>query len=401
MPNKFFLISQVFYPDQVSTASLFTDLCSVLSGDGIEVEVWAAHPSYTNQEKQPSFLLYNGIKIKYLPSTNFRKKNLAGRIVNILTFIIFSGIKLLFSKEKTPVWTHTTPPFLGIVLSVICKLKNRKFNYILLDILPEGLIRLNKANASNLFVRFWGRSFIKTLRRSERVVVIGRDMLKWVEYVSPENISKTVYIPHWQDDSLITPGNFNSNSIVEEYCLNNKFVVQYCGNMGLWNNMASIGKAVSMKPDNVNFLFTGDGIRKNELLNHLQPNLDNFKLLDFQPKGKLNEALSACHVHLVSLANGMQGMAVPSKIYGILASGRAVIAMVPYDSEIAMLVREDKCGIVINPSDSLALYEAILFLKNNEEILKKFGNNARKAFLEKYTTRIISEKYKSIILESF
>ena len=132
MSQKFLLISQVFYPDQVSTANLFTNLCSVLAEDNIQVEVWAAHPSYTDTKRQPKHLVYKDINIRFLPSTNFSKRSFAGRIINELTFTISASLKLLFSKEVTPVWTHTNPPFLGIVLSRICSAKKRKFVYILL-----------------------------------------------------------------------------------------------------------------------------------------------------------------------------------------------------------------------------------------------------------------------------
>src|SRR5450759_4345331 len=105
MSKKFLLISQVFYPDQVSTANLFTNLCSVLAEDKIEVEVWSAHPSYTELKRQPANLLYKGIKIHYLPSTNFHKNSLPGRLFNILTFTVSAALKILFSSDKTPVWT--------------------------------------------------------------------------------------------------------------------------------------------------------------------------------------------------------------------------------------------------------------------------------------------------------
>ena len=149
MSKKFLLISQVFYPDQVSTANFFTNLCSVLAEDNIEVEVWSAHPSYTESKRQPKTLEYKGIKIRYLSSTNFSKSSLPGRIINTLTFTVSAGLKVLFSRDKTPVWTHTTFPFVGILLSFICSFKKRKFIYILLDIFPEGLIRVGRVSKKN------------------------------------------------------------------------------------------------------------------------------------------------------------------------------------------------------------------------------------------------------------
>ena len=194
--SKFFLISQVFYPDEVSTAGLFTGLCSYMAGEEIEVEVWCAQPSYTYSGKQPTSTSYKGMKIRYLPSTRIHKSKLWGRICNILTFMLSTAFRLLLSRDKGPVFTHTTPPFLGILISFICSLKGRKMVYIMLDIFPEGMIRIGKLSAKNLFVKIWKGFLIKSLRRSELIVVLGRDMIDFIAGIYPEGRAKIKYIPH-------------------------------------------------------------------------------------------------------------------------------------------------------------------------------------------------------------
>ena len=92
-------------------------------------------------------------------------------------------------------------------------------------------------------------------------------------------------------------------------------------------------------------------------------------------------------------------MAVPSKIFGILAAGRPVIALVPDSSEIAYIVKEEKCGIIVNPEDTDGLINAIIFLKNNETLRIQMGINGRRAFERKYTTKITAEKYLTILNE--
>ena len=130
--KKFFLISQVFYPDEVSTAGLFTNLCLYLAEDSIEVEVWCGQPSYTHSGRQPHKVIHRGILIRYLPSTCFHKSKLWGRLLNSLTFMVSTSCRLLFSRDKTPVFTHTTPPSLGIIISMICSLKKRKLDQMFL-----------------------------------------------------------------------------------------------------------------------------------------------------------------------------------------------------------------------------------------------------------------------------
>jgi glycosyltransferase involved in cell wall biosynthesis len=398
MSKKFFLISQVFYPDEVSTAGLFTNLCSVIAEDNYEVVVWSAQPSYSKHRHQPRKLVHKRIKIHYLGSTSFDKDKIIGRLTNIISFSISVSLKLLFSRDKSPVFTHTTPPPLGIIVSFICFIKRRSFVYILLDIFPEGLIRLGKVSGANLFIRFWHFMFISSLKKSKKIIVLGRDMMNWLWKVNPKDMSKVEYIPHWQNDNLIFPAGFDDNEFVTKYNLHDKFVLQYSGNMGLWNDMEPFGKAVNMNIKDILYMFVGGGLRKNELLRSFSlSEQKNVLFLPFQPAEKLGSILTACHAGLVSLRNGLEGMAVPCKIYGILAAGVPVIAMVPENSEIAFIVREENCGYVIHPNDLNGLIKAIIELKSNQKLRALMGNNGRRAFEQKYSTKIIADKYKVLI----
>jgi len=400
MSNKILLISQVFYPDEVSTANLFTNLCSALVADGIEVDVWCSQPSYTVLEKQPKNLILNGIKIFFLTSTNFPKTNLIGRLINYFSFSISVILKLIFSKQKSVVLTHTTPPSLGILLSFICSLKKRKFIYILLDIFPEGLVRLGNVSKKNIFVRFWQYLFILSLKKSEKIIVIGRDMQEWLKKVCIECLTKTEYIPLWQDDKLIYPSEYSSNEFIIDNTLEEKFVIQYSGNMGLWNEMETMGKAVNENLKDVVFMFVGGGMRKKELLDAISTEyLKNIMILPFQSNDKFNTILTACHVGLVTMRDKLEGMAVPSKIYGIMAAGKPVIALVPLNSEIAFIVREENCGIVVKPGNVNEFTNAIFLLKTDENIRKQMGKNSRLAFENKYSTMKIAMRYKLIIEE--
>lgn len=398
MAKKVLLISQVFYPDQVSTASLFTNLCSVMVEKGVEVEVWSGQPSYSTITRQPKRQIYNGINIRYLRSTNFPKDRLTGRLINMLTFTVSACLKILFSHDKRVVWTHTTPPLLGILVSFICSLKKRKFIYILLDIFPEGLIRLGKVSGNNPLISLWHKLFIRSLARSTGIIAIGRDIKQWVDTSCIACQNKTVYIPHWQNEELIFPVPIDQNRFVSEKKIAGNFLIQYSGNMGLWNELSTIGKAVKKNIEGVHYVFVGDGVRKKELLNEfIAEEQGNITIMPFQPNEVFNDIISASHVHLVTLRDGLQGMAVPCKIYGILAAGKPVIALVPEESEIAYVVKEEKCGIVINPTDTEGLINAINLFKSDNSLLIQMGLNSRNAYLKKYTTRIIAEKYLSLL----
>lgn len=394
MKKQFFLISQVFYPDEVSTAGLFTNLCERIAEKDVHVEVWCAQPSYNTKKKQKRNAHYNNINICYLPSTSFSKNNSIGRTLNYFTFSISLAVKLLLSKNKTTIFTSTNPPFLGFLVACLTSLRRRKFNYIVQDVFPDGLIKLNKLKAKGIGSRIW-RTFNRfTLRKANTVIVIGRDMKDWVIHTHKPAYLKTCYIPIWQDGTLVKPLPLDKNKLIREHGLVGKFVIQYSGNMGLWNDMKTFGLAANELNNDYRFLFIGDGIRKQELVNSLSnQSIKNSTFLPFQPKEMLNQSLTACHVALVSLNKGLEGIAVPSKVMGIMAAGIPVIALVPEKSEIALLIQEFNFGFSIEPGDFRACSKAITELKENEALRKELGANARNAFVNQFSTKVISEEY--------
>jgi glycosyltransferase involved in cell wall biosynthesis len=398
MTKKFFLVSQVFYPDEVSTASLFTDLCSVMAEDDYVVEVWCAQPSYTTIKRQPGKIKYKGVNISYLAGTNYLKDHLLGRLVNI-TFSYSLFVKLLFSKERSPVFTVTNPPILAAVVMAACYFTKRKFIYIILDVYPDGIIRVGKISETKLVSKIWKKVNRLILGRAEKIIVLGRDMIDWVMITNSNARDRINYIPHWQNETLFHYIPYAENPFVIEHNIQDKFVVQYSGNMGMWHDMQIFARVAKNLEDNgVNFFFIGGGMRKKELFREWNDKVpSNSQVLPYQPKEKIGESLAACHVALISLREGLQGMAVPCKIYGILAAGVPVIAMVPEYSEIGLIVREENCGFVISPNDLDGLEKAILELKSDEKLRTAMGKNGRKAFEQKYSTKIIAEKYKSLI----
>lgn len=396
--NKFFFVTQVFYPDETATASVFTDLTVKLAEyNDITVEVWCAQPSYLTTVRQARHTEYKDVKIKNLPGTNFQKENLAGRLLNYFTFTISLFFSLVFSKDKSPIFTVTNPPFLGAIVLIISKLKSRKYIYIIHDIYPDGIIKINKLSEKSFIAKIWSRLNKIILRNAEKVVVLGRDMADVIKQIEPA--SKIEYIPNGNNEELILPINFETNPFVIANKLTDKFVVQYSGNMGIWHDIYPIGSvAKKLEKENIHFLFIGAGIRKKELYEAWENKVpDNTIVLPYQPKAEIGQTLTACHVAIITLREGLQGMAVPSKLYGILAAGVPIIGMVPENSEIALVIREENCGYVINPRDEDMMIRAILDLRDNPEKQKLFGQNSRKAFEKKYTTKIVSQKYYQLI----
>jgi glycosyltransferase involved in cell wall biosynthesis len=92
-------------------------------------------------------------------------------------------------------------------------------------------------------------------------------------------------------------------------------------------------------------------------------------------------------VHWLSLRPDFEGLIVPSKFYGIAAAGRPVISITAKDGEIARLVKNAYCGIVIEPGVSSELASCIMLLRNDRTICEVMGKNARALIAERFSTQ--------------
>ena len=127
--------------------------------------------------------------------------------------------------------------------------------------------------------------------------------------------------------------------------------------------------------------------------------LDNVRFLPYQPKEKLRYSLTCSDVSMVCLDRGVEGLSVPSKYYGILASGRPVIALMAGHSEVAMSIRESGCGYVVPPGNPDALADRIRYLFDHPDVAREMGKKSRESLERSYSRRIVARKYLELLRE--
>jgi glycosyltransferase involved in cell wall biosynthesis len=169
-------------------------------------------------------------------------------------------------------------------------------------------------------------------------------------------------VPNWPP-AAVHPVPRDENLFRAEHDLTDRFVVMYSGNMGLAHPFDAVLDAAdrleSERPE-VLFLFVGEGPRKDALRAQVQRRgLPNVRFLPFQPRERLAESLSAADLHLVTMRPELEGLVVPSKLYGALAAGRPACFLGPPGSEAARAVAEHDCGAVLPDPSGAALADAI------------------------------------------
>jgi glycosyltransferase involved in cell wall biosynthesis len=111
----------------------------------------------------------------------------------------------------------------------------------------------------------------------------------------------------------------------------------------------------------------------------------NFCFLPYQPQESLPDSLAAADVHWVSLQPSLEGLIVPSKVYGILAAARPVIFIGDRDGEVARLIESGAAGLSVTPGDAQELARRILRLKADDDERGRMGRNGLALYRNNFT----------------
>jgi glycosyltransferase involved in cell wall biosynthesis len=126
---------------------------------------------------------------------------------------------------------------------------------------------------------------------------------------------------------------------------------------------------------------------------------DKVRFLPYQPREVLSQSLSTASVHVVGLARGLAGYAVPSRLYGILAAARPVIVAADEKSETARLVQRVGCGIVVPPGRPELLAGAIRRAYDGELDLDAMGRRGREYAMAEADRLIAIGRYRELLLD--
>jgi glycosyltransferase involved in cell wall biosynthesis len=210
---------------------------------------------------------------------------------------------------------------------------------------------------------------------------------------------KLYHISVWSDDKHIRSAS-EQNPLRKKWELEDKFVVGYFGNMGRFHDMETIISAAEILKDNENicFLFVGEGHKKQATVEYAaRHSLQNCQFHTYVDRQDLGSLMHLADIGIVSLLEGQEGLSVPSKTFGLMAAGVPLIAVMSPKSEIARIVKEEGCGIVVKPGEEKVLAGSILQLYNDNAQLRQMGANALMAIQEKYNLDKISRKYFDLI----
>jgi colanic acid biosynthesis glycosyl transferase WcaI len=288
----------------------------------------------------------------------------------------------------------THPPLFYVLGGLLSRLRRVPYIVHVMDLYPEILYRAGWLPADNLLHRQLLERTLGGLKRAAGIVVIGRCMKERL-VAKGLDAAKIHFVPSWPSPH-VRPIDHRHNRFRERLKMQDRFMVMYSGNMGLPHQLETILSVAGSLVENpeIQFVFVGAGRQRGLVEAAIARGLPNVTLLDYQADGEdLAHSLSAPDVHFISLREGYEGLVVPSKFYGALAAGRPVVYEGAATGEIARVIEDEGCGLVIRPRDVAGLRAAILTLYADPRQRAALGATALELYRKHYTPGILADAY--------
>lgn len=398
-------LCQYFYPEYVSSATLPFDTAKALVKAGFSVSALCGYPSEYNKDGDvPTKEVHEGIEIRRLKYIQLKRGNFFGRLINYFSFTTAVLIRFSYLRKFKSIIVYSNPPVLPLIASLASKFFKTKMIFVSYDVYPEMAHITNSISEGGFISRMMQFINKRIYKYVNKVVALSNEMKDYLlNHREKLEDKQIVVIPNWYEDNSVK--DVSKSHLNDKFsCLDSKnnFIVSYFGNMGICQDIDTILMAIRTlkNEDEVKFMFAGHGNKVDQLRKVIkEEHLNNAIVYEFLHDQDFQDALNISDCFVVSLTEGLTGLAVPSKTYSYMMAGKPVIAIMGINSDISKDLLENKAGFAMEVGEVNKLVASIKELKDNRQLRIEMGVNINKVFKEKYTTEKCTSKYVEMMNE--
>ena len=319
------------------------------------------------------------------------KKKLYSYVVGTLQIYWY----LITRFRKHEVFFVSLPP-MGYLLKIVLR---HRFSILIWDVYPD-VFKITGMSERHWFYRLWSACNKRVFKKTYKIFTIGNRMADLLSvYVNKEKIYITPIWSIFQKNEKVSK---ELNPFIQEHHLQNKFIIQYSGNIGLTHKVEVMIELAEILKNEESILFQiiGRGPRVPHLKKLVEEkNMDNCMFLPFQTDAMFPYSLSAADMGIVILDETTSKGSVPSKTYNLMSYAIPAVFIAADDSELhdySLQYNNAKCF------DSAHLEDAakfILQLSKDSALLKSYSENAlhastffRRANADKIVELYLEEK---------
>jgi glycosyltransferase involved in cell wall biosynthesis len=354
------------------------------------------YPGYRNRLVQRETM--DGIRVTHVWTFLAPNKGRIRRSINYLSYLVSATLAGAFAARPDVVLATSPQFFCGWAGAWVARMKHRPFILEIRDIWPDSIETVGAVKNRPL-LRLLGWMEKKLYARARHIVAVGEGYKEQLvaRGVPPE---KVTVITNGIDTTALQPGTKNQE-LLEQYHLENRFVVAYIGTIGMACGLDIALRAAGMLKERgdarVVFLLVGDGALRQELEEKARgEGLQNVVFAGLQPKERIPAFLSvtdACLVHLRK--KDLFKSVLPSKIFEAAAMARPIILGV--QGHAARLVEQAGMGICIEPENEQELVAAADRLSTDAQAARKMGEAGRRHVSERFDLDALARQYADVI----
>ena len=374
---RILLLNLYYPPDTSATAKMAHSVVEALSISH-DVTVLCGRPSYDPTERR-SWRLFQveqagRARIVRVGSTDFPRQDMKERVA----YALGSGgvaIAGALRVRGDVVVEMSDPPFQGIIGAIVAMLKRKPYVYNIRDLYPDMAVG-GSIVEPGMLARIWEKLHRWALRRATRVIVLGEDMRARI-IAKGVDLARVLIV---RDGTAIPPPNTPlaapDPEVVRAIRGNFSFVLVHAGNLGFygaWNTLVSAAR--SLANEGVGLVFVGNGAQRSQI-EATAAGSGNIRFLEFFPASKIPSVLAAADAHVITVKRGLEGVVVPSKMYGILAAGKPIVAVAPKETDAVSLGVSGGFAVAADPDRPAEVVNAVRALASDRTKLKAMGEAA-------------------------
>lgn len=390
------ILYHYMYPDDVVSALHLHDLAQDLVAKGWEVEALPCNRGCRDETKvYPAAESHQGVYYRRVWRPRFSQKSFWGRLANS-GWMIANWSRLVFRlrSRRPDVIIIGTDPIFAAVTAIPLRFfaSDIRLAHWCFDMHPEAAVTEGMVSAGSLSVRFMRNVLRRAYRSFDLIADIGvcmRERLREYGHTAIEH-----ELTPWalvEPESRVTR-DFDTR---RELFGNARIGILYSGNFGEahdFNDFIALARVMRNIKD-VHFCFAIRGNRADEFQQVVTPEDVNISFAEFAPIEELAKRLASADIHLVSLKQEWKGIAVPSKFFGSIASGKPILYSGPRNSAIGNWITKHNIGWIINPDDILETMRWIVRLASNEVELNTIQNHCHAVYHTYFSRKIVMEKW--------
>lgn len=354
-------------------------MVSYLRENNYQVDILTGVPNYPEGKifndyelNKKNFETYCGASIFRVPVFLRRDGRKFFLFLNYISFVLSSiiyGSFLLRNRKYDIIFSFATTPLTSSLPAIFfSKIKFAKSFIWVLDLWPDILFELKIIK--NFFIYRLISGISKFIYKNfDYILSQSKSFQKRINLLTKKD--NNIYFPAWAE-------NLKDNKSNEtKYNQDNSFKIVFTGNVGEAQNFDQvIEAAVYLKDYNdLKWIIVGTGRELAKVKSViLKENIKNFILVGKKPIEDINYYHSIADILFISLKSGTAiSSTIPGKLQTYLQSNKFILGMI--EGEGKKIIEEAGVGLCVNPNNPKNLAEKILYLKANQEIVKKINNS--------------------------